>query len=514
MFGFGKKHRPNELQASLFARLLARGRAFGRAVRATFDAARNETPNLKHWLNADGLDANAAANPSVRQTLRNRARYEISNNPLLEGCVGTLADYVIGTGSTLQSTLPDRAHNRWIEAEFGEWCKAIGLADKLHLGRQTVATVGEVFFRFVNNAALKTPVKLDLRLIEADQVATPGIALLPANAVDGIVFDADGNPQTYHVLKRHPGDTSAFTIGAYLEKEDVPAEQIMHWASIKRPGQSRGLPELTSALGLAAVLRRFILAVVTAAEFAAAFTGILLPKAGVDADSGKDPEQPEDWDKLALEIGTLSVMPNDSDFKQLTPQQPATTFVEFVREITNFMTRPWAMPRNIALGNSAQLNYSSGRLDHIPFKKRVIVERSRIERLMLDRIFTAWLNEAQLIEYYAPQPLRARGLRIPHKYGWDEWGHVDPAKESDATRTDLESGMTSYPNEYAKLGRDWETEQQQQAEALGITVEVLRKLLIEKLYGNNSKRAPAKPADEQEDGDGTPQDSEKQRKAA
>ena len=27
-----------------------------------------------------------------------------------------------------------------------------------------------------------------------------------ANAVDGIVFDAFGNPVEYHVLKSHPGD--------------------------------------------------------------------------------------------------------------------------------------------------------------------------------------------------------------------------------------------------------------------------------------------------------------------
>ncbi|MBA2224584.1 hypothetical protein [Thermogemmata fonticola] len=46
--------------------------------------------------------------------------------------------------------------------------------------------------------------------IEADQVATPELATLNANAVDGIVFDAAGNPVEYHVLKDRPGANCNF----------------------------------------------------------------------------------------------------------------------------------------------------------------------------------------------------------------------------------------------------------------------------------------------------------------
>ena len=42
-----------------------------------------------------------------------------------------------------------------------------------------------------------------LRLVEADQVATPEMVRQPVavNAVDGIVFDTFGNPVEYHVLR-------------------------------------------------------------------------------------------------------------------------------------------------------------------------------------------------------------------------------------------------------------------------------------------------------------------------
>ena len=62
--------------------------------------------------------------------------------------------------------------------------------------RQARAQDGEAFALLFNNGNLDSPVKLDMRLIEADQVTTPRsvAGASRANAVDGIVFDEFGNP--------------------------------------------------------------------------------------------------------------------------------------------------------------------------------------------------------------------------------------------------------------------------------------------------------------------------------
>ena len=70
-------------------------------VRAKFDSAQTNADNRRHWANADGLSADAAANPEVRRTLRNRARYEVANNSYARGIVLTLANDVTGTGPRL-----------------------------------------------------------------------------------------------------------------------------------------------------------------------------------------------------------------------------------------------------------------------------------------------------------------------------------------------------------------------------------------------------------------------------
>jgi len=97
---------------------------------------------------------------------------------------------------------------------------------------------------------LATPVQLDIRLIEAEQVTTPD-PRLDAN-VDGIVFDAAGNPVEYHVLRDHPGDG----YHAARDYDRVPAEAVLHWFRCDRPGQARGVPDILPALPLFAQLRR------------------------------------------------------------------------------------------------------------------------------------------------------------------------------------------------------------------------------------------------------------------
>ena len=218
-------------------------------VRGRYDAAATTDENRRHWANADLLSANAANNPRVRRTLRSRARYEVANNSYARGIVSTLANDCIGTGPRLQMLSDNAEANRVVEREFMRWADSVGLPEKLRTMRMARAESGEAFAMLVANPRADSPVKLDLQLIEADQVATPHLNRFPfrANAVDGIVFDTYGNPIEYHVLKNHPGDTIA---GFTLDYDRVPAASMIHYFRTDRPGQSRGIPEITPALPL------------------------------------------------------------------------------------------------------------------------------------------------------------------------------------------------------------------------------------------------------------------------
>ena len=103
---------------------------------------------------------------------------------------------------------PDAGANRFVEQEFFAWAEAVGLAEKLRTMRLARVADGEAFGLLTSNERIDSPVKLDVRLIEADQVASPTLELDRPRYIDGIQFDADGNPISYDVLREHPGDVS------------------------------------------------------------------------------------------------------------------------------------------------------------------------------------------------------------------------------------------------------------------------------------------------------------------
>ena len=447
----------------------ATGGSSPRLIGAGVDSADTNDHHRKHWAGADGLSADAAASPEVRRTLRNRARYEAANNSYAKGIVLTLANDVVGTGPRLQLLTDDDGGNERIEQAFMAWAKAIGLPEKLRTMRASRATDGEVFGVLVSNPRLPTAVKLDIRLVEADQVTTPDLWPLDDSAVDGVVFDEAGNPSEYHILKGHPGDTRSGFLG--LEYDRVPAEAVIHYFRTDRPGQSRGVPDITPALPLFAQLRRFTLAVLGAAETAADFAGILY----TDAPANGEAESVEPMDTIELEARSLLTMPGGWKMAQMQAEQPATTYAEFKREILNEIARCLNMPFNVAACNSSGYNYASGRLDHQTYFKSIRVDQEHLACVVLDRLLHAWLREAVLVTDLLPLRVRtliATGQSPPRQWFWDGNEHVDPAKEATAQATRLSSNTTTLAAEFAKQGRDWESELRQRAKEVALMKEL------------------------------------------
>jgi lambda family phage portal protein len=446
----------------------------GRILRARFDAAQTTADNQRHWSNADGLSADGAASADVRKTLRNRSRYEVANNSYARGIVTTLANDVVGTGPRLQMLTDDDNGNGIIETEFMNWASQIHLAQKLRTMRMTRASDGEAFGILSINRNLNCPVKLDLRLVEADQVTTPwSVFSLQSSAaspkpnsqslkptVDGIEFDEFGNPANYFVLKNHPGSMSN---AAYYEYSTIDADSMVHWFRADRPGQSRGIPEITPALPLFAQLRRYTLAVIAAAETAADFAAVLY----TDSPANGEAANLEPMDVVQLEKRMATTLPDGWKLGQIEAHQPTTTYGEFKNQILNEIARCLNMPFNIAACNSSGYNYASGRLDHQTYYKSIRVDQADMAMVILDRILQAWLDEAILISDYLPlswRTIMSRCRATPcHQWFWDGTEHVDPAKEAKAQQMRLANHTTTLADEYAKQGKDWEVELRQRA---------------------------------------------------
>ena len=431
-------------------------------LRARFDAAQTTAENARHWAMADSLSADNAATADVRSKLRERARYEVANNSYAKGIVLTLANDCIGTGPRLQLLSANAEANRRVETAFAQWAKAVDLAGKLRTMRMAKSTDGEAFAVLTANPMIDSPVMLDVQLVEADRVASPVMSMFSmVSDIDGIILDAYGNPRTYSILRQHPSDLSYWLNAVDM----VDADAVVHWFRADRPSQHRGIPEITPALPLFAQLRRYTLAVIAAAETAADFAAVLF----TDSPANGEAQALEPMDVVELEKRMATVLPDGWRLGQIEAQQPTTSYAEFKREILNEIARCLNLLYNIAACNSSGYNYASGRLDHQTYYKSIRVEQAHLAEAVLDRILAAWLAEAELLSEFAY--LRTAG-DIPHQWFFDGTEHVDPAKEATAQATRLASNTTTLAQEYARQGKDWDTELRQRAKEVALMKEL------------------------------------------
>lgn len=428
-------------------------------VNARYDAAQRTPENANLWRGVDSLSSAAANSPSVRKIIRDRARYEVANNGYAGGIVNTLANDIVGPSAQLQLGDSDKAQK--IEREFEHWADEIKLWSKIRTAQKAKIVDGEAFAMFVTNRNLENKIKLDIRLIECDMIE--GYFTAKTEEVDGVKLDKNGNPIEYRLLETHPGDYRALSKGA---GGWVARKYMMHYFRSDRPGQIRGVSEIVSSLSLFGQLRRFTTAVIESASRAAEISAIMQTDLLPDNLAA---ELADPVTVLDIERNAVMSLPEGWKLSQLKPEQPTTTYAEFKKQIINEAGRPLNMPLNVATCDSSGYNYASGRLDHQTYDRSINIERAELRGDMLDRIYTAWLEE-----YSASTSLTREELEEITDHTWNFSGrdHVDPAKEASADNTRFNNGSLTKADYFSKRGRDWKREEKQRIGEM-ITQEVM-----------------------------------------
>ena len=273
------------------------------SLAARYDAAQTNEGNRRHWQYADAKSADAALSADVRKVLRERSRYEVANNSYAAGIVRSIAEDTVGVSPRLQvlTEMEDYAaiaSTQLVENAFHRWADRIDLGGKLRTMRMARLRDGEVFAILISNPQIRdaTGVSLDVQLGESDHVYSPVVPDLREGDtfhVDGVVIDRWGNPIAYQVSDMHPGSDLGSGFGTFRR---YPAKQVIHYFRPDRPGQHRGVAELTPALPLFAQLRRYTLAVLASAEAAASFAGIIY----TDSPAGGEAEEVATMEHVTL----------------------------------------------------------------------------------------------------------------------------------------------------------------------------------------------------------------------
>lgn len=429
-------------------------------MQARVDNAQTSDENKRHWANTDQLSADYAFDPATRFRLRNRARYETLNNCYAKGIVRSASADLIGTGPRLQLSIPGDEGGeiaKEIERSFAVWADETHFALKLRVAEKSRVRDGEAFGIFDTNERLQHPVKFDTRWVEAEVCTSPYAQPTNPRLIDGILFDRFGLPVEYYFLVNHPGNlimTGLEPLASYT----VPAARVVHWYSMDRFGQHRAIPEITPALGLYGQLRRYTMASLTAAEFAAMLAGVMKTNTGV-GDAGVTTI--EDWTPFEMVRGALLTLPDGWEATQFKSENPPTGYGEFKRELLNESGRATGQPLNIVTGNSSGYNFSSGRLDHLPYQRTINIDRNDLRMIVLDPVFREWWNEAALIGLLPPATPPLVDCRW--SWNWDGFDSIDQNKDAMADDTRLKNGTTTLAEVYAAYGQSWEEQLDQLA---------------------------------------------------
>jgi lambda family phage portal protein len=467
-------------------------------VRAKFDLAQTTPENRRHWTNADGLAARAAMSPAVRRVVRIRSRYEAENNSWYAGILRTAVNHIVGSGPRLQVLTTDPEANQRVEIAWRRWTAKVDFADILRTAVEAYWRDGEVFVMRADRPRWY-PLSLDLRTLEADQIAMPWqqSQLQDPFVDDGIRFDPSLNELEFFVYDHHPGTNAPVSL---LSGDWYPSSEVLHLYRAERPGQTRGIPRATPALQTLPIMRRQELATLYSAETAANFAMYLKSTSPAATPAAS----PADFAEIELTRNMLTTLPEGWEIGQVEPKQPGPLYEMFQRQALMSFCRCTNMPYTLAAGTGKDANFSSfkGDMSNV-WAPEVNVERDRITWAIVERVWQWFLEAAVFVPgLLAGMP---RIEEINHQWTWPPLPELDATEAANAAATRLATGQSTMSDEHARRGKEWEMEAIRAAADFGVTVEEYKRAVFNKTFGiqpaaplsaSQSSPAPAQAAGE------------------
>lgn len=355
--------------------------------------------------------------------------------------------------------------------DFVRTADADGVLD--FYGLQTLAVrswfeSGEVFLRLRyrrKDSAL--PVPFQVQLMEADYVPldfnTDSWTGLPkGNRIcQGIELNTYGQRVAYWMFKDHPGETFATArtpaAGAMVR---VPADQVRHLFVPKRPGQLRGVSELSSVLMRLRNAGDFEDAVLTRQQLANLWTVFItkaLPPEAADIDYDSDTGLPKWYDKegnpvVKLQAGMSQELAPGEDVKFPNPPEAGTTYSDYLRTVHMGTAAAGGLPYELFSGDLKDVSDRTLRVIMLEFRR---LARQRqwqniipmICQPVMDGFADTLLLTGQInvAEYDAVRRV---------KWSPEGFEHIHPVQDPQGKIMEMDAGLVSRDELIAERGDD------------------------------------------------------------
>jgi lambda family phage portal protein len=257
--------------------------------------------------------------------------------------------------------------------------------------------------------------------------------------LDGIQYDLVGRRVGYWLYSSHPGERMAGT--GMPSSSLVPASEVLHIYRKDRPGQERGAPWLAPVMMRMRDLDDYEEAELMRKKIEACFAAFViggdpartLGAARTDA-GGQRIEQ--------FEPGMITYLGDSEDVRFATPQ-PSSGYSDYVRHQLRAIAAGLGMPYEVLTGDLSQTNYSSIRAGLLEFRR--MIEQFRWQVLIPQLCQPVWDRFVRDLGVDGPVPV----TWTPPRWEW-----VDPAKEADAIKMNIRSGLITWREAVSEMGYD------------------------------------------------------------
>jgi lambda family phage portal protein len=447
----------------------------------------------------------------VMAEMRARSQHTVRNNPLGAGAIDTLVVNCVGTGLVAQPNVDtdvlgiseDEAAqlNKDIKREWELGTNTIECdANRINtmgqlqqLAFRSSLVSGDLLTTMPMFARAGSPYSTKVQIIESDRVENPNFQLNMEHLIAGVETDLNFAPARYHVRRAHPGGTFFIPSGSYLKWDTVEAfgaktGRRIAWLLYEqlRPGQTRGIPYLSTVIEQLHQIERYTDCELMAAVVGGSFTVFITtpdgqgakPLASIPFDGDDNDLSAYDEADISLDYGSVARLRPGDSIETAAPGRPNQAFADFVKSIIEQIGAGIGIPYELLVKHFTS-SYSASRAALLEAWKYFRVRRARFADGWLLPIYEAFLTEAVLRgRLLAPgfiDPLkRSAYLRV-------SWigpapGQLDPTKEVQAARERIGLNISTVERETAEItGDDWQAVARQRARE----VDTFKKLGIE-----------------------------------
>lgn len=380
--------------------------------------------------------------------LQARSHHAIRNNAYAASAKEKYVSNLVGTGIKPQWGDPK------IQALWDEWVNESDTdgIDNFY-GQQALAAgaqfeAGEVLGRFrYRRTSDGLSVPLQLQVVEAEHLdhtysQTVGNRLIKM----GIEFNAIGQRSAYHLWRYHPHENLTSQLNTRVP---VPADNVIHMYRRTRPGQLRGVPELTAVIVRLYEIDEMQDATLARQKLAQLFGAFVKRKTNHDPEDdgpnfGALVRSPDEMDQLdEFTPGGIHYLEDDEEVTFSAPPDIQGQYTEWLRTELLAVCAGAGLTYEQMTGDLKGVNYSSIRAGLLEFRRRAeMLQAHLIVHQWCRRIAAKWLDVAVTSgALVIPGYWLKRKQLLAIDWIAPKWSWVDPLKEVTADLLEVRAGF-------------------------------------------------------------------------